>query len=279
MSKANIFLLLPETIRTIEWSLLNDTFHTKSAYNKFITKKVEEIDTIKTENYQGYFDNENLENFFEFFDTFDNEFPKMKPYLQRRILDWQNWRYEPKQLKTKSYKLFGQKIENHTLPEIAQQKAIFNDQSFAILNNSALRIQHTSITVSISERTNIEIDNLKNTKELQQWFSQNRIPQRQFHVITKHPEKDLPPRMWHGKLASYLHCSEAKATELLKTAIGESIDELFAYDSENDEFIVYKYENIENQNLYHGYHVPKNSDEVPEKIKNKLRMENVKWRM
>jgi len=273
MSKANIFLLLPETNKTSNWSLLNEPFENKTEFSNFIKCKISEIRTIDIENYQGFYDNENFNNFFELFDTFEEFYPSQEKRSLRRLIEttyaWQNWRINSQQNTDTTYTLYNLPISNHTLTEIAERKKNTTTETFALLNNRALNINEDKIKIKISRKI-IEIDNVKNTIELQNWFSQNRIPQRHFHIIEKHGENRHEPINWHGRLASPLRCSEAKATELLKKAIGDTIDELFAYDTEEDEFIVYKYENDNPQNLYHGYHVPKISNELPEKIKIKL---------
>ena len=65
-------------------------------------------------------------------------------------------------------------------------------------------------------------------------------------------------------------CSEQAAKELIHTAIGESKNELFNYDSNRDMILVFKYENENPQNMYHGYHVDSNSTDVPSHILKKL---------
>jgi len=275
MSAVNLFLQFPVS-NPIEilWSLSNEPFQSEEGLQNIIANKISEIDSLYIENYTGFYDSENLNNFLEHFHTLEDLYP-LQPtqLLLDTIKDWEDWRSNPVQKNDANIQLFNFPIQNHTISEIAQRKLKQGGDKFALLNNSALSFQTEFITVNISNRPNIEIPNLKNTQELQLWFSTNRIPHRNFHVIEKHPIKDLPPRMWHGKFASYLHCSELKATELLRTAIGETKYELFANDKDQNEYIVYKYENVENQNLYHGYHVPKDSDEVPEGIKRKLEIE------
>lgn len=271
MSKANIFLILPETKPRTKWSISCNIIQDKNHYNRFISSIISEIELIKNENYEGYFDNENLINFFEYFDSLEDYYPKIKRNFIIKIQNWLNWRLDSCQNNSSIYQIFNQNITNHTLPEIAQRKEIYTNETFCLLNKNALSIQSQSIRIIISTQKIINIDNILIADELQIWFSINRIPVRNFHIIEKHPiNLDSQPRIWRGRFVSYLHCSEEKAKELLQIAIGLSNDELFAFDNENNEFIVFKYENENPQNMYHGYHIPINSIEIPSNIKNKL---------
>jgi len=269
MSKVNFFLQFPETNKINNWSLSNEAFQTETGLESFVARKIDEIEILNIELYNGFYDSDNLNNFLSHFSILEDLYPSQpSQLLLDTIKDWYDWRDDILQKEDCAYRLFGQDCGNTTLAEIAERKKNKSEQNYALLNNSAININEKIIKIEISKQI-IEIDNLKNTNNLKTWISENRIPQRKFHVIEKHSIEDAPPRMWHGRLASHLHCSEEKAGELLKIAIGETINELFAYDIDKDEFIVYKYENVDN--LYHGYHVPKDSKEISDYIKSKLK--------
>ncbi len=271
MSKANIFLLLPETNPTTNWSKSNEPFQSEQGVQNFVTNKVSEINSMELENYQGYFDNMNLINFFEHYDILEEFYPpKPKRLLLNKIKDWSNWRNTQYQKEKHTYKILGQEIESHSLSEIAQRKEASSDDTFALLNNYALSISNETITVNISSHRNIQIDNVKNSNELKIWFSKNRVPPRSFHAIPKHGENRQDTRIIKNEIISPLRCSAQRAQELLNTAIGFSIEELFQYDSDYKEIIVFKYENNSKQNLYHGFHVPISSPQIPDEIRNKL---------
>ena len=262
MSKTNIFLLLPETNPTSIWSNSNEHIQTEDSYNGFVKNKVSEINLMKLENFVGYYSSNNLKNFFKHFDTLEEYYPKVKRKLISKIKDWENWQNEPHQKNNRIYKIFNQLIKNHTLPEIAERKNNIPNETFVLLNNNALTIQDTKIIISISDRINIEIDNLKNASELKAWFAKYRTPNRKFHLIPKHGENGTA----NWKEASPLMCSKQNAQVLLNTAIGISTDKLYNYDSDNKMYIIFWNEN-EPQNKYHGYHLPLNTIEIPHKIK------------
>ena len=261
MSKANIFLLLPETEPTTNWSKSNERIQSEEGFQRFIRNKVAEISLIEQENFEGYYDNLNLKNFFSHFDMLEDFYPRVKRQLLRKLSGWENWRTQTLQKEEGTYKLFEQNIPKHSLPEIAERKKSKPDESFALLNNSALTIQNTTVSVNVVNKV-IQIDILKNTEELKTWFAKNRIPPRKFHIISKHGENGKG----NWKSASPLMCSEQEAQVLLNTSIGESTDRLFNYDIDKKMFIVFWSEN-EPKNQYHGYHLPETTLEVPSKIK------------
>ncbi|MBN2746005.1 MAG: hypothetical protein JXR34_04700 [Bacteroidales bacterium] len=266
MNKVNAYLVLPETNPANRWMLSTEMIQSQEAYSRFISKKAKEIDAIGFENYQGYFDNENVANFFEHFDTLEDLYPSVKRKLQTKIASWQNWRKSPKQQNTRTYKIFNQAIENHTIPEIAQHKQNEPNDNYVLLNNEALNIGNSPVRITISGRAHIQIDYVGNTADLKVWFAKNRIPPRNFHVIPKHGENGRGN--WPG--ASPLMCSGQEAQQLLNTAIGDNTDKLYNYDPQHSRYIVFWSEN-EPENLFHGYHLPLNTNEIPNEIKRILR--------
>lgn len=85
MNKANIYLLLPETNPVNQWAKSNVSMQSEVEYQRFINRKVSEIEAITIENYEGYYDSKNATNFFEHFDTLEDLYPKMKRKFQRKI--------------------------------------------------------------------------------------------------------------------------------------------------------------------------------------------------
>ncbi len=98
----------------------------------------------------------------------------------------------------------------------------------------------------------------------------NRLPPRNFNINPKHGENRQDIRTVNGEIISPLRCSHQKAQALLDTAIGKSEKELYNTDPDYDEIIVFKYEGPTPQNMYHGYHVPKNTEEIPFDIRKRL---------
>ncbi len=273
MGQANIYLLLPESERNsnIAWALTSKNVTSEEEYQHFINNKVDEINTIAIENYQGFYDSQNVSSFFEDLEIFDNEYPKAKRRFQRKVQNWYNWRDQQQQISTQTYEVYGQIIESHTLAEIAQHKQNNPDDTYVLLNNKALCIGKTPITVKISGQDDIDIDFVVNRHCLQLWFSNNRQPARKFHVIPKHGESGKGN--WSN--ASVLMCSASDAQELLNKAVGKTIKQLFNFDAKYNMYIVFWHENEPN-NQYHAYHLPLNTNEIPNDIKQKLKPEKRK---
>ncbi|MBW1616383.1 MAG: hypothetical protein JRJ49_07610, partial [Deltaproteobacteria bacterium] len=133
----------------------------------------------------------------------------------------------------------------------------------------ACKIKEDIIKVTVNDLKAI-IPNIKNEKELTSWFAANRIPKRKFNKFKKHGEKGKG----NFPNASPLLCSAKQAQQLLHKAAGERIEELFNYDAEFDKVIVFKSENRDA--VYHGFHMDKNSEEIPNKIKKLLKMKKLK---
>ena len=180
--------------------------------------------------------------------------------------DFFNWREKTVQLANNKYEIFHNPIENHTFCEIAERKQNNTEQSFFMMNHQAITLQKQLNIKTNNKDNHFEI--VENEEELTNWFSENRIPKRNFQAIPKH---NIPkPIIRKGKLISPLYGSVQNASEILKTAIGMQLKELFGYDETINKVIIFKHENETPQNQYHGYHVETNSDEIPKEIKIKL---------
>lgn len=271
MAENNLFLLMPETNPTYQFIKSNEEIQfDEEAFGLHILSLNEIVNEIKIEKYNGFYDSENINNFLEHFKTIEEYYPAAPFILLRETLKtWENWRESVQQLSDTEYKIFGQQIEDNTFCEIAQRQTNSMECKHPVLNHKAFS-ENIELQVNVNNVNTVNIEHLSGSLKSKEWFSTNRIPSRTFHVIEKHPIKDSPPRMLNGKLASYLHCSEEKAQELLNTAIGLNIDELFAFDIDKNEIVVFKFENDNPQNMYHGYHVPVDSTEVPDNIKQKI---------
>lgn len=266
MAQSNVFLLLPETTPSNQWMLSNTDFQTNNGFAELIKDLIICFDSIKTENYSGYYDLNNIKNFIEHYSVLKEYYP-LAPIRRLRslLMNWANWRLNINQSNSKTYYLFNQPINNHSFCEIAERKLTIINDRFVLLNHSASVIKRT-ISISVNQRLLIGIENVSDEPQLKLWFSRNRIPKRNFHAIPKHGVNGRG----NFQNANPLMCSEQRAKELIHTAIGESKNELFNYDSNHDMILVFKFENDNPQNLYHGYHINSNSTEVPNHILKKL---------
>jgi len=269
MDKANLFILTPETAPIFTWINNIDNLIDEQNAISFIAKIKSFKENIKNENYDAYYDDLTLNTILENFEILDESFPfTISRRLKSLFLDFFKWRENLIQLEENSYSIFNQKIENHTLCEISQRKHDVINDKFAIVNQDGIAL-NSSIDITINKVETKQIDILETKDELITWFSNNRIPKRNFQAIPKHNIKT--PKKKGGELISPLLCNETHAEIILKTAIGVNSRELFGYDKKENMVIVFKYENKTPQNQYHGYHVDINSDEIPSEIDKELR--------
>ena len=266
MPSVNLFLLLPESTPTIQWMNGNEDFHSEFSLRQFLVDLELKLDSIKLENYNGFYDADNVSNFLENIDILEDYYPfPARRLLSRTIIDFYNWRLSSRQNNLIEYFAFNQSITNHSFCEIAERINTMAGDKFLILNHYAHNIT-TSIDISFNF-ISVNLPSVSTSIALIIWFAQNRIPERDFHIIPKHGENRHFIRKLGGKNVSPLKCSRDEAKILLKQAIGNSLKELFNIDHERSSYIVFKYEGDNGHNLYHGYHVPLDSTEVPNSIK------------
>jgi len=268
-----IFLLLKESVPQNQWMNNNDELTLDfNQVQSYIKEFIQFITSSEIEKYQGFYDSSNIKNFIENLEYFKDEYPNpIHRTIQINLSKegWIDWRDNKVHSEEKNYAIFNQEIQNHTFCEISERKASNKNHNYALINHSAYNLA-SPISVTINENDETEIDSLTTVEEIFDWFTQNRIPKRNFHINPKHGENRQDERLINNELISPLRCSAQEAKVLLKSAIGNNRNELFNIDKERNHFIVFKYEGNTPDNLYHGYHVPANSPEVPDWIKVKL---------
>jgi hypothetical protein len=267
MSKVNLFILIPENNPKFSWINSTDILIEEKNIHEYLRSLDTYKKSINHEKYDGFFDRNLLIELSKQIIIFEDSYPRPTlRTLQTLFFDFFDWRENSIHSDDNDYSIFNLPIENHTFCETAQRKHNNLDQNFAFLNHQAITIKD-----KIEIRLNTTSHNFKildNNKDLIDWFCKNRIPKRNFQSIPKH---DIPkPITRGGKLISPLYGNEKNATKILKTAIGINSRELFGYDESNEMVIVFKFENNTPQNQYHGYHVAKDSEEIPKEIKSKL---------
>lgn len=272
MGTTNLFLLLPESgTPSTRWTKSNERM---LEYEELVTI-IKELENcfyqISVENFDAYYDALNLTSFLHAPSIIEEYYP----YPISRIihdlfkkLALTNWRQSINLDCGQIFKIFGQSIEDHTLCAIVvHQQFCAGTDNFVLLNHSAL-----TLTDNISVRTadiTIEIPNIQSSSELFKWFCGNRLPPRKFHITSKHGENGRGH--WSG--ASPLLCNCSHAQTLLNNAIGDESKLLFNFDAEHQAIITFWFENTltgDGERLYHGYHVPKTSTEIPSRIRQRL---------
>ena len=269
MARIKLFLLLPETNPSNQWMRSADQYIQAEAFNDLMATLMQKIDKISIENYDGFHDSLNIKNFITQYDLLEEHYP---PFSKRRLRSliqknaFQDWRENIIHSHNKTYEIYNQPISDHTFCEMAERTMQQQDENHSLLNHDACTINGT-FRIIVEEHAEIQISNLSDEANLVEWFSKNRIPPRQFRPNPKHGNKE---RKVGGKDISPLLCTSEKAQELLNTAIGNREKELFNLDTNHDQIIVFKHEGPTPENIYHGYHVPKDSKDVPDVIKKEL---------
>lgn len=265
--KVNLFVLMPESNPQFQWITNLEEFIEHEKINDYILNLFRSKESIKLENYNGYYDGLSLLDLTNQIKILEDSYPKpILRTLRSLFKDFFNWREEPTIINEYSYFILNQNILKHSLCEISQRKKDNELENFAIINHQIISINE--ISVLINQNVNISIDLINNNVDLINWFSENRIPKRNFQSIPKH--KIQNPIIKNNKLISPLYGTEENANIILNSAIGISLKELFGFDKLFNKVIVYKFENNTPQNQYHGYHVDTNSDEIPNEIRIRL---------
>lgn len=259
-----IFTLLPESKPVNQWMKSNEHLLSHQKIKEFIeTLEIQSL-LLNIEDFDGYYDSKNVQNFLINFGV-EAGYPKSFSFLLRKSLRASSdYRVNPIEDLDEKYQIYYLPIQDHTFSEIAERK--LTHSSTCILVN----YQAHSLPSTFEVRKNgksINIDSVEDIPQLSQWISKNRNSIRNFQITPKHGENRLHSIKWNGKDASPLKCSRLEATKFLKIAVGFTQKELFAFDETHQSFLVFKYEGNNPQNMYHGYHIPQNSKEIPEEIK------------
>ena len=266
----NLYLILPESNPQNQWMNSNDVYQDEKRIITFVGELRNKIESIRIENYEGNYDNINIQNFLRDFQEVADYYPNPAFRLLRSILsDWRNWRDQRIPGEKKEYFIHQQIISDHTFCECAERVMIFENQKFSILNHYGHRLGK-QIPISIKDK-NVILSSISTLREISLWFAKERIPSRNFQVIEKHGENRSEERWINGELISPLKCSGTEAQELLDLAVGDSIKELYNFDEKYDNYIVFKYEGENPQNMYHGYHLPIETLEIPDHLKKELK--------
>lgn len=274
MAQVHLYYLMPESMPLSHaWmnqhSYMEDDYIEDKSRIIDLIKEIEDFQNcLKLEYYTGYFDASNVKKFLEDYDIVEDCYPQpLRVLLQQKLKSWYNWRDNPEQLIETTYSLHEQPLAGHTFCEIAQRQAGSQDDNFVLLNHNAHNLGNP-ILLTIAYVGDFTIENAQSEYELTEWFAENRLPARNFQIIPKHGENRTQGQSWRGQWASPLRCSRDEAAELLKRAVGDDVRELFNLDGRF--YIVFKYEVPTPSNMYHGYHVPLDSVEVPSHIKSQL---------
>lgn len=270
MEHSELFLLLP---RYEEVEGQPEYIRTKGVMTENeILKVIENINEIcrfiANENYEGYYDADNVSSFLYPVETMEECYPSIKTRMRMVMSRWgENWRMQKVQKDTESYMCHGLPIKDDTLCEMAERKAVATDGSvFLLVNQDAFSDAVKAIQVKRNQ-ADWELEVRKaDFKSVLKWYETNRKPQRIFNLNPKHGEngKGAHPAN-KGEKVYILMCSREEAENMLLKAIGADLRVLYFFDQVHNQYIEFK---CESENTYHGFHLDVMDEKrVPEDIK------------
>lgn len=218
---------------------------------------VEKVRTFFShENYDGYYDSENVKAFLQPIDMMEDCYPKLSLLLRKSLMDWgSDWRRNKKATEEDGCLCLGMEITDETLCEMAKRQSLDGDNGYLLLANGALRHADSCMEVCFHENQVKLACCDMSVMGLSDWFSKNRKPARKFHLSPKHGENGKGAHPEHkGDRVSVLLCSKEIAEKLLNLAIGIDVEgrTLYFYDVDNQKYIEFKQEA---DHVYHGFHL------------------------
>lgn len=270
MEHAELFLLLPrykEVSGQPEYILPMDVM-SEEEMGKMIERLDEVCCYIENENYQGYYDAENVEAFLYPVKMVEDCYPNAITRMRMVMNKWgENWRKQKKQNDAKSYMYFCLAIKGDTLCEVTERKATSTDNSVFLLVNHGAFSSASEVVRTKCDRKEVELDVRKaDAKSISEWFAVNRRPQRIFNLNPKHGENGKGAHAEHkGCKVSVLKCSKEEAKRMLDKAVGFDDRKLYYFDKKQNQYIEFK---CEGKNAYHAFHVDAEDEKrVPDAIK------------
>lgn len=221
----------------------------------YINKINDIIFFITHENYQGFYDMDNVRAFGKPLEELEDCYPGKNRTLMMAINAWDNWRDTSVNDGSTQYFYHTTPLTPETLSEIAFRKKTIADNTYLVINNNAIECQDEILPVYDADRNNQEIEHRECTcGTLHKWFITQRKPPRIFNFNPKHGENGVG----HRHDASPLRCLRGEAEEMLHKAVGESPGKpLFYYDTIRKQYIEFKNEKTK-VNTYHAFHVENN---------------------
>lgn len=267
MARAELYLLLPKYIDSKEdnSTYLESYELMENNESHIFIESIEKLNVfLSHENFQGYYDSNNVKAFVYPLQQMDDCYPNQRNYLRSILKNWENWRDVSLQNNMDSFLFNSMDLSDDTLCEIAKRGSVDDGNTYLLLNHQALKFSVSVITITCNG-TPVEIDQCNtDINSVSTWFETNRRPPRSYNHNPKHGENGRGAFMG----ASPNLCSRSRAAFLLQKAIGlHNSNDLYFYDEENSKYIVFKNENTPS-NTFHSFHVDVN--EVPKAILTKI---------
>lgn len=274
MEHSELFLLLPrfKEVEDQPEYIRSKGVMTEDEILTIIENIYEICHFIENENYEGYYDADNVSAFLYPVDMMEECYPNIKTRMRRVMSKWGiNWRAQKVQQDTENYMYYCIQIKDDTLCEMTERKFVSTDGStFLLINYDAFSCASETI---ITKRNQDEVElNVRNAdiKNISKWYETNRKPQRKFNLNPKHGENGKGAHPGNkGEKVSVLMCSRGEAKNILLKAIGSDPKVLYFFDKTHNQYIEFK---CESKNTYHGFHLDKIDEKrVPEEIKNMIK--------
>jgi len=260
-----IFLLFPETEPHHTFIKENEGEASEETIQTYLKNMKMFLQSIEIENYDGFYDGDNVSQFLLLYKLFENEYPFYPQFtstFRNSLKEWDNWRDDHFSTPHQSCFVLGTPIPDSTFCELAQRKINKPESVSLLVNYHALKFEMQSVDVQLDANT-IPIP-IRLPSMVNDWFAENRIQKRVYHPSDKHGENGKGE--WKLKDASKLLCSHEEAKDLLRFAVGVKYsDELYIFDPNNSKYLIFRSEGKNKLNQYHAYHIDESL--VSEKIK------------
>lgn len=267
-----LFLLFPKYTEIAAHQphyLSNYDIMNEDELDDYIRKIAQMNDFFHHEAFLGYYDSQNVVAFTYPIEAMEDCYPGKKTYLRTVLKEWENWRDNSSQYKEDQFYFYASLISDDTLCEMSKRKKLNPNNALLLINHQAFPCSESDISISCNrEDTVIPVCKIV-IREIAEWFSQYRKPQRNYNWSSKHGEfgKGAHPSN-KGDEVSVLLGSRNEAKELLKKAIGlQPQGTLFYYDNKYEHYMEFK---MESTNTFHSFHI-ENENRIPSLLKNKIK--------
>lgn len=270
MEHSELFLLLPkyEEVEGQPGYIRTKGVMTEDEILKVIENINEICRFIANENYEGYYDVDNVSSFLYPVETMEECYPNIRTRMRMVMSRWgENWRIQKVQKDTENYMCHGLPIKDDTLCEMAERQSVATDGSvFLLVNQDAFSDTVKTIQVKRNQKELVLEVSKADFKSVLKWYETNRKPQRIFNLNPKHGENGKGAHPGNkGEKVSILMCSKEEAKNMLLKAIGVDLRVLYFFDQVHNQYIEFK---CESENTFHGFHLDAMDEKrVPEEVK------------
>ncbi len=270
MARSELFLLLPvygECVWQPDYIKRMDLM-SEAKIRTFMERIDDIVNFFAIENTACYYDSENIKAFLYPIRILEDSYPNAITRMRTIMTRWgENWRNEKRQKESEIYMYDFARIQDDTLCEMAERKIVASDGStYLLINHNALLHDTERLDILSGGEAVTLCVRAAEIKDIACWFESNRRPHRTFNLNPKHGEcgRGAYPSN-KGQKVSVLMCTRDEASEMLNKAIGQDLDTLYYYDTNNKRYIEFKHER---GNAYHAFHLDLEDEcRIPAKVK------------